>query len=910
MSRPLYPTQPQFTQPTIGAAAQNFLSNPQLIAQIRQRLQIQQQRQQLPQFPTQPIPLPAQQHIRTNYQQRPTLFSSQVPITYQQQQSQINFQQQQPPQQPISSTIVSTQPTQTAQNQLPNRFNPTQRFAVPTAPLTQQTFLPTAAQPAPASTQYSIETPQQTTYNRPQQAVVQPSPEYSLELAPKRKPVKSTTTTTTTETPATTTKHIPYRLRYKLTTESPPEIKQTTERDTQLYVKQDTQKLFQQLIEAQQQQTAVSRPEKSTVAANQVPQIEIQDELQKHIQQQLQTDGIFQQFKGAVPASPDQLAALPNLDFLAGNDSAPSVILPNGQKVKIIQVPSSLVSGGSKAVKSSPQIKTIYLNQPPGPPTTTTTVKPPTVLFEELSKDFLPPGADFQVIRQRQDGDLEDIGSTIPQNLPQKKVTFVILEEQPDGTVKVQGVRGNGDTEEVSQPLEVDSIIKRLEEGEIKLPPSTKLAPSQRTRSPVIPTNVTPQESVESPAYIKHTGKTPGKHSVFEPTPVSRVPPNFAVESSTKYSQPLYSESYDAQPTSKYSQPRDSQNYKVESTTKYSQPSYRQNYKVESTTKYSQPVPNHRYSVETSTKYSQPVNRQTYNSDTSTNNKYSRPVVQSNVYSTETTTVKQNRQVYNAESSTPYSHTVTSDTTTRYSQPSYTLQAKETYYPTTAAPKLQQYVPIVRNSPTKVSYTSAGVANSHAGPIFPLNDFTSVDKQRDGSHLYSSKVPAGDNYLNNVSPNVISSTERPADEVVSPLLPTATVQYSGEDPSVSTNSLLPYQGISTTATPTPPTTTKYVPETSSSFYTQPSVDSSYQPEYSSQDQNTYQQANHAYDQQSQFQQYTTAESVPLDSSIHTTPPQSDINPLSLNSVLRREGLYAMAKFLRQSGLDSILNTTG
>jgi len=39
-------------------------------------------------------------------------------------------------------------------------------------------------------------------------------------------------------------------------------------------------------------------------------------------------------------------------------------------------------------------------------------------------------------------------------------------------------------------------------------------------------------------------------------------------------------------------------------------------------------------------------------------------------------------------------------------------------------------------------------------------------------------------------------------------------------------------------------------------------------------------------------------------------PSTEIPSESLASLLRREGLFAMAKYLRQSGLDNVLNETG
>lgn len=58
---------------------------------------------------------------------------------------------------------------------------------------------------------------------------------------------------------------------------------------------------------------------------------------------------------------------------------------------------------------------------------------------------------------------------------------------------------------------------------------------------------------------------------------------------------------------------------------------------------------------------------------------------------------------------------------------------------------------------------------------------------------------------------------------------------------------------------------------------------------------------------------------PVTSPLPTRPPTAFIPPSttplslpkeSLSQLLRREGLFAMAKYLRQSGLDSVLNETG
>lgn len=157
-----------------------------------------------------------------------------------------------------------------------------------------------------------------------------------------------------------------------------------------------------------------------------------------------------------------KLALAQSVDDDARNVSTRDIVLPNGKKVQLLDSSNSLTSNiptdGSTLTTS-----TLALT------TSTTTIKPPKVIFEELTKGVLPPGADFEVIRQKSDGKLEEIGKTPIHNLPAKKVTFVVLEEQPDGSYKVQGVKGNADKE----GTEVESLVEKIKKGELKLPPSS-----------------------------------------------------------------------------------------------------------------------------------------------------------------------------------------------------------------------------------------------------------------------------------------------------------------------------------------------------------------------------------------------------------------------------------------------------
>lgn len=145
------------------------------------------------------------------------------------------------------------------------------------------------------------------------------------------------------------------------------------------------------------------------------------------------------------------------------NVTTRDLVLPNGKKLQLIHAPNGLSSivptDSSTSLRTSTQILS----------STTTTIKPPKVIFDELTKGVLPPGADFKIIRQKSDGKLEEIGKAPIQNLPAKKVTFVVLEEQPDGSYKVQGVKGNTDKE----GTDVESIVEKIKKGELKLPPSS-----------------------------------------------------------------------------------------------------------------------------------------------------------------------------------------------------------------------------------------------------------------------------------------------------------------------------------------------------------------------------------------------------------------------------------------------------
>ncbi|XP_076288446.1 uncharacterized protein LOC143212967 isoform X2 [Lasioglossum baleicum] len=165
-----------------------------------------------------------------------------------------------------------------------------------------------------------------------------------------------------------------------------------------------------------------------------------------------------------------KLALAQSVDDDARNVTTRDILLPDGKKIQLFNAPS----GPSTAASSqTSNLSTLA--------TSTTTIKPPKAILEELTKGVLPPGADFEVIRQKSDGKLEEIGKAPIQSLPANKVTFVVLEEQPDGSYKVQGVKGNAEKE----GSDVDSIVEKIKKGELKLPPSSvkPVTPSQNLRS-------------------------------------------------------------------------------------------------------------------------------------------------------------------------------------------------------------------------------------------------------------------------------------------------------------------------------------------------------------------------------------------------------------------------------------------
>lgn len=218
----------------------------------------------------------------------------------------------------------------------------------------------------------------------------------------------------------------------------------------------DFSKNILSLLQNSQESSGKSKPQIKIVYQTEKPTTSDKSS-SKSAKSSLSQDALLKQLKVAL--------AQANNDDGSGerNVTTREIVLPNGKKIQLIQTSGNLATASSNNVR-------------------TTTIKPARAVLDEL-KGVLPPGADFELLRHKDDGKLEEVGK-VP-SLPAKKVTFVVLEEQPDGSYKVQGVKGNAERE---SGYDVDSIVERIKKGELKLPPSSN--PATSSASTFRPTTV------------------------------------------------------------------------------------------------------------------------------------------------------------------------------------------------------------------------------------------------------------------------------------------------------------------------------------------------------------------------------------------------------------------------------------
>ncbi|XP_063528960.1 uncharacterized protein LOC134740450 [Cydia strobilella] len=284
----------------------------------------------------------------------------------------------------------------------------------------------------------------------------------AVEMYEKQHPTTttSTTTTTTTTTPAPTR----YRTRAKTQTKTraPPQDR-------------EKQKLYNEI--------------KNLLEESETKGFD--DSLRAKSVALLQKPDILKQLKVALAENPE--------DFNEKNFTSREISL-NGQKFEVIRTtnPNLIPKGAITADGSN-----LHIMASPAPQ------KESRINFDDLTKGVLPPGADFELIRQSDNGKLEEV-SKIPSTIQnKKKVTFVFLEEQDDGSYKVKGVKANG--QQTEEGPEVENILNKIKKGEIQLPGPTKISNaifSSTTSSPV----------TDATDYIAESSHHPSSYSSFVTT--------------------------------------------------------------------------------------------------------------------------------------------------------------------------------------------------------------------------------------------------------------------------------------------------------------------------------------------------------------------------------------------------------
>ncbi|CAK1549595.1 unnamed protein product [Leptosia nina] len=207
----------------------------------------------------------------------------------------------------------------------------------------------------------------------------------------------------------------------------------------------------------------------------------------------LQKPDILKQLKVALAENPE--------DFSEKNFTSREISL-NGQKYEVIRTNNpNLIPKGAIAADSPDLGKLVASTQE--------THKESRVSFDDLTKGVLPPGANFELVKQGDNGKLEEV-SALPNTLPnKKKVTFVFLEEQDDGSYKVKGVKANG--QQTEEGPEVEEILNKIKRGEISLPGPTKISNglfSTTTESP----------STVNTDYIAESSHHPSTYTSFVTT--------------------------------------------------------------------------------------------------------------------------------------------------------------------------------------------------------------------------------------------------------------------------------------------------------------------------------------------------------------------------------------------------------
>ncbi|KAL0894412.1 hypothetical protein ABMA27_013028 [Loxostege sticticalis] len=284
----------------------------------------------------------------------------------------------------------------------------------------------------------------------------------AVEMYEKQHPTTTTSTTTTTTTTTTTPAPAPrYKPRQKPKPRNPPQDRNKA-------------KLYNEI--------------KSLLQESETKGFD--DNLRAKSVALLQKPDILKQLKVALAENPE--------DFNEKNFSSREISL-NGQKFEVIRTTNPNLIPKGAIVADGSNLSQLTAATPE-------THKESRISFEDFTKGVLPPGADFELIKQSDNGKLEEV-SKIPNSIQnKKKVTFVFLEEQDDGSFKVKGVKANG--QQTEEGPEVENILNKIKKGEIQLPGQTKISNS-------IFSSTTSSPTTDATDYIAESSHNPSSYSSF-----------------------------------------------------------------------------------------------------------------------------------------------------------------------------------------------------------------------------------------------------------------------------------------------------------------------------------------------------------------------------------------------------------
>ncbi|XP_028174764.1 uncharacterized protein LOC114363281 [Ostrinia furnacalis] len=290
----------------------------------------------------------------------------------------------------------------------------------------------------------------------------------AVEMYEKHHPTTTTSTTTTTTTTTTPAPSPRYKPRQKPKPRNPPQDRNKA-------------KLYNEI--------------KSLLQESETKGFD--DSLRAKSVALLQKPDILKQLKVALAENPE--------DFNEKNFTSREISL-NGQKFEVIRTTNPNLIPKGAIVADGSNLSQLSSNIGSAASATPEPHKESRISFDDLTKGVLPPGANFELIKQSDNGKLEEV-SKIPSSIQnKKKVTFVFLEEQDDGSFKVKGVKANG--QQTEEGPEVENILNKIKKGEIQLPGPTKI-------SNAIFSSTTSSPTTDATDYIAESSQNPTSYSSF-----------------------------------------------------------------------------------------------------------------------------------------------------------------------------------------------------------------------------------------------------------------------------------------------------------------------------------------------------------------------------------------------------------